>query len=104
MKNCYNFSKTSIIPCKKSFFYIFIIINLINTKKAFLNQIFNDAASTQESKLESVMEKILEGQQKMIVDFKKQFDYVYIELNGKFEALNTQAKSWIFSFKRFLKS
>lgn len=38
------------------------------------------------------MEKILEGQQKMIVDFKKQLDYVYIELNGKFEALNTQAK------------
>lgn len=35
------------------------------------------------------MRQILEGQQKVIVDFKKQLDSVYIELKDKFEALNS---------------
>lgn len=38
------------------------------------------------------MRKILEGQQNMVVDFKKKLDSVYIELNGKFEFLNTYGK------------
>ena len=43
-------------------------------------------------KVESMMRKILEGQQNMVVDFKKKLDSVYIELNGKFEFLNTYGK------------
>ncbi|KAF2579344.1 hypothetical protein F2Q68_00002199 [Brassica cretica] len=42
--------------------------------------------------VESMMRKILEGQQNMVVDFKKKLDFVYIELNGKFEFLNTYGK------------
>ncbi|WZZ41068.1 hypothetical protein YC2023_037327 [Brassica napus] len=43
-------------------------------------------------KVESMMRKILESQQNMVVDFKKKLDSVYIELNGKFEFLNTYGK------------
>lgn len=39
-----------------------------------------------------MMRKILESQQNMVVDFKKKLDSVYIELNGKFEFLNTYGK------------
>lgn len=60
-----------------------------NPKKVFLNKFFKYDATTQESKLESMMRQILEGQQKVTVDFKKQLDSVYIELKDKFEALNS---------------
>lgn len=47
---------------------------------------------TQESMMKSMMEKILDGQKKMFVDFSKRLDSFYNELNGKFEALNTHIK------------
>ena len=47
---------------------------------------------TQESKIEAMIDKVLEGQQSMTVDFNGKIDSVYTNLNKKFETLSTHVK------------
>ena len=47
---------------------------------------------TQVSKIEAMLHKVLEGQQSMTVDFNGKTDYVYNNLNTKFETLSTTMK------------
>ena len=47
---------------------------------------------TQESKIEAMIDKVLEGQQSMTVDFNEKIDSVYTNLNTKFETLRTHVK------------
>ncbi|XP_024006541.1 uncharacterized protein LOC112083048 [Eutrema salsugineum] len=42
--------------------------------------------------MKSMLEQILKGQQKITVDFNGKIDALYLDLNGKFEALNTHVK------------
>jgi len=49
---------------------------------------------TQESKIEEMLDRVLEGQQRMTVDFNGKIDSVYTNLNTKFETLSTHVKSW----------
>lgn len=56
----------------------------------------NSSAAISKSSIESVLDHIyhiLEGQQKLSVEFNKKFNFVYTELNGKFEALNIHVKN-----------
>lgn len=45
--------------------------------------------TTQESKIEGLLDQVLEGQQKLNVEFNGKIDVVYTNLNDKFEALNS---------------
>ncbi|XP_024014243.1 uncharacterized protein LOC112088189 [Eutrema salsugineum] len=45
-----------------------------------------------DNEMKSMLEQILEGQQKLIVDFNGKMDALYLDLNGKIEALNTHVK------------
>ncbi|XP_024014252.1 uncharacterized protein LOC112088197 [Eutrema salsugineum] len=47
---------------------------------------------TPDNEVKSMLEQILEGQQKMTVDFNGKFDALYLDLNGKIEVLNTHVK------------
>ena len=47
---------------------------------------------TQESKIEAMLDKVLEGHQSMTVDFNGKIDSVYSNLNTKFETLSTNVK------------
>ena len=47
---------------------------------------------TQDRKIEAMLDKVLEGQQSMTVDFNGKIDYVYNNLNTKFETLSTHVK------------
>ncbi|KAL0689436.1 hypothetical protein Bca4012_089114 [Brassica carinata] len=47
---------------------------------------------TQESKIEEMLDRVLEGQQRMPVDFNGKIDSVYTNLNTKFETLSTHVK------------
>ena len=47
---------------------------------------------TQESKIEEMLDRVLEGQQRMTVDFNGKIDSVYTNLNTKFETLSTHVK------------
>ena len=47
---------------------------------------------TQESKIEEIFDRVLEGQQSMPVDFNEKIDSVYNNLYTKFETLSTHAK------------
>ncbi|XP_024006440.1 uncharacterized protein LOC112082948 [Eutrema salsugineum] len=47
---------------------------------------------TPDNEMKSMLEQILEGQQKITVDFNGKIDALYLDLNGKFEALNTHVK------------
>ncbi|XP_024005011.1 uncharacterized protein LOC112082144 [Eutrema salsugineum] len=47
---------------------------------------------TPDNKVKSMLEQILEGQQKMTVDFNGKIDALYMDLNGKIEVLNTHVK------------
>ncbi|XP_024014510.1 uncharacterized protein LOC112088459 [Eutrema salsugineum] len=53
-----------------------------------------DALSPQspDNEVKSMLEQILEGQQKMTVDFNGKIDALYLDLNGKIEVLNTHVK------------
>lgn len=42
-----------------------------------------------ESRVESMLEQLLQGQQKMTMDFSGRLDAMYTDLNGKIEALST---------------
>ena len=47
---------------------------------------------TQESKIEEMVDKVLEAQQRMTLDFNGKIDFVYTNLNTKFETLSTHMK------------
>ncbi|XP_024011290.1 uncharacterized protein LOC112086553 [Eutrema salsugineum] len=47
---------------------------------------------TPDNEMKSMLEQILEGQQKLTVDFNGKMDAFYLDLNGKIEALNTHVK------------
>jgi len=47
---------------------------------------------TTESKMESMLEKILEGQSKLVVEFNGKFDAIYTDLNGKIDNLSSHMK------------
>ncbi|XP_024006610.1 uncharacterized protein LOC112083112 [Eutrema salsugineum] len=47
---------------------------------------------TPNNEMESMLEQILEDQQKITVDFNGKIDALYLNLNGKFEALNIHVK------------
>ncbi|XP_024013657.1 uncharacterized protein LOC112087847 [Eutrema salsugineum] len=47
---------------------------------------------TPDNEVKSMLEQILEGQQKLTVDFNGKIDALYLDLNGKIEALNTHMK------------
>ena len=48
--------------------------------------------ATQESKIEEMLDRVLEGQQRMTGDFNGKVDSVYNNLNTKFETLHTHVK------------
>ena len=52
----------------------------------------NVPPQTRENKIEVMIDHVLEGQQKLIVDVNGKIDDVYTELNTKFENLNTHVK------------
>ena len=47
---------------------------------------------THESKIEAMLDRVLEGQQNQMVDFNGKIDSVYNNLNIKFETLSTHLK------------
>ena len=47
---------------------------------------------TQESKIEALLDRVLEGQQSMTMEFNWKIDSVYNNLNTKFETLSTHVK------------
>ena len=52
----------------------------------------NVPPQTWESKIEAMIDQVLEGQQKLMVNFNGKIDTLYTELNSKFETLNTHMK------------
>ncbi|KAF2532725.1 hypothetical protein F2Q70_00030817 [Brassica cretica] len=52
----------------------------------------NQPQQTRESKLESMIDQVLEGQQKLMVNFNGKINAIYLELNSKFESLNTHVR------------
>ena len=52
----------------------------------------NQPHQTKESKTKSMLDQVLEGQQKLMVNFDGKIDVVYSELNSKFESLNTHVR------------
>ena len=47
---------------------------------------------TQESKIEEMIDRVIEEQQRMTVDFNGKIESVYTNLNTKFETLSTHVK------------
>ena len=52
----------------------------------------NVPPQTRESKIEAIIDQVLKGQQKLMVNINGNIDIVYTELNAKFEVLNTHVK------------
>ena len=52
----------------------------------------NVPPQSRESKVEEMLDQVLEGQQKLMVNVNGKIDGVYTELNTKFETLNTHVK------------
>ena len=52
----------------------------------------NPPPQTRENKIESMLDQVLEGHQKLMVNFNEKIDAVYTELNSKFESLNTHLR------------
>ena len=52
----------------------------------------NQTQQTRESKIEYMFDQVLEGPQKLMVNFNGKIDDVYSELNTKFESLNTHVR------------
>ena len=62
---------------------------------------------TRESKIEAIIDQVLRGHQKLMVNINGNIDIVYTELNAKFEALNTLVKkleTHVFRQEKLLKS
>ena len=59
--------------------------NYNSNNKAYGNSFYqNPPPQTRESKIESMLDQVLEGQQKLMVNFNGKIDVVYTELNLKF--------------------
>ena len=68
-------------------------INNYNNNRGYGNSYYQKLPPpTQESKIEEMLDRVLEGQQRMTVDFNGKIDSVYINLNKKFETLSTHVK------------
>ncbi|XP_024009814.1 uncharacterized protein LOC112085105 [Eutrema salsugineum] len=72
-----------------------------NSKPQYQTSYSNDSFSrnygspplqTPDNEVKSMLEQILEGQQKMTMDFNGKIDALYLDLNGKIEVLNTHVK------------
>ncbi|KAF3566186.1 hypothetical protein DY000_02013672 [Brassica cretica] len=50
-----------------------------------LEDVMKPPPPTQDSKIEAMIDKVLEGQQSMTVDFNGKIDSIYTNLNTKFE-------------------
>ena len=67
--------------------------NPFNNNKAYESSYDqNSPPETQGRKIESMVDRVLEGHQKMTVDFNGKIDGLYLNLNTKFENLNTHVK------------
>ncbi|KAF2607897.1 hypothetical protein F2Q68_00044163 [Brassica cretica] len=53
---------------------------------------YQNPPTTQESKIEGMLDHVLDGQQNLTMDYKGKIDDVYTNLNEKFEALSTHVK------------
>ncbi|KAL0729924.1 hypothetical protein Bca4012_026017 [Brassica carinata] len=64
------------------------------SKNKNLNNSFyqNSPPPTQESKIEAMLDSVLEGQQRLTVDFNGKIDAAYNSLNVKFDTLSTHVK------------
>ncbi|KAL0661649.1 hypothetical protein Bca4012_098486 [Brassica carinata] len=67
--------------------------NYSNNNRGYGNSYYQKPPPpTQESKIEEMFDMVLEGQQRMKVDFNGMIDSVYTNLNTKFETLSTHVK------------
>ena len=67
--------------------------NYSNNNRSYQNSSYQKPPPhTQESKIEAMLDRVLEGQQSMTVDFKGKINSVYNNLNTKFETLSTHVK------------
>ena len=65
-----------------------------NNNKSYGNSSYQKPPPpTQESKIEAMLDRVLEGQQSMTVDFNGKIDSVYNNLNTKFVTLSTHVKN-----------
>ncbi|KAL1218024.1 hypothetical protein V5N11_012223 [Cardamine amara subsp. amara] len=63
-----------------------------NNNRNFTNNYQPIPPKSPENKMESMLEQLLEGQQKITVDFNGKIDALYTDLNGKIEQLNVHVK------------
>src|SRR5690606_39768801 len=64
-----------------------------NNNKNYGNSHYqNPPQQTQENKIEAMLYQVLEGQQKLTVDFNGKFDSIYKDLDTKMETLGTQVR------------
>ncbi|CAG7894441.1 unnamed protein product [Brassica rapa] len=67
--------------------------NNYSNNKGYGNSYYqNPPPPTQESKIEEMLDRVLQRQQRMTVDFNGKIDSVYTNLNTKFETLSTHVK------------
>ena len=67
--------------------------NYNSSNKAYGSSFYqNPPPQTRESKIASMLNQVLEGQQKLMVNFNGKIDDIYTELNSKFESLNTHVR------------
>ncbi|XP_024013976.1 uncharacterized protein LOC112088054 [Eutrema salsugineum] len=77
----------------------FKVRGLVISKKSYSNNSFSrnygispTQTQTPDNEVKSMLEQILEVQQKLTMDFNGKIDALYLDLNGKIEALNTHVK------------
>ena len=64
-----------------------------NNNRGYGNSFYqNPPPQTQESKIEAMLDRVLEGQQQLTVDFNGKIDSAYNSLNTRIETLRTQVR------------
>lgn len=64
-----------------------------NNSRGYGNSFYqNPPPQTQESKIEAMLDRVLEGQQQLTVDFNGKIDSAYNNLNTRIETLGTQVR------------
>jgi len=64
-----------------------------NNSRGYGNSFYqNPPPQTQESKIEAMLDRVLEGQQQLTVDFNEKIDSAYNSLNTRIETLGTQVR------------
>ncbi|KAL0667741.1 hypothetical protein Bca4012_030445 [Brassica carinata] len=67
--------------------------NYNNNNRGFGNSYYQKPPPpTQESTIEEILDRVLEGQKRMTVDFNEKIDSVYTNLNTNYETLSTHVK------------